>query len=111
MLVMPRLLSQSHQWSGIDPVWRVISGELPPLTHTSNHQQTLVDVSRFRVSPILTDSRFMRFCTCVLGVSDVSLVHVGVYLLCEFSSLEVDQGSVAWSVEKKALVKAHTMVH
>ena len=32
----------------------------PPLTHTSHHRPTLVHLSRFRVSPILTHSHFMR---------------------------------------------------
>jgi hypothetical protein len=49
---------------------------LPPLTHTSHHRQALVDLSRFKVSPILTHSRFRRFSTCVSCVSGVPLVGV-----------------------------------
>jgi hypothetical protein len=32
-----------------------------PLTHASHHRPTLVHLSRFRVSPILTNSRFRHF--------------------------------------------------
>jgi hypothetical protein len=35
----------------------------PPLTHTSHHRPALIDLSRFRVSPILTHSRFRRLST------------------------------------------------
>jgi hypothetical protein len=51
----------------------------PPLTHTSHHRPAFVYLSRFRVSPILTHSRFRRSSTCISAVSDVSLV--GVFLL------------------------------
>jgi hypothetical protein len=47
----------------LDPSFR------PPLTHTSHHRPELIDLSRFRVSPILTHIRFMCFFTCVSGVS------------------------------------------
>ena len=50
----------------------------PPLTHTSQHRPALVDLSRFRVSPILTHSRFRRFSMCVSVVSGVSLVGVSL---------------------------------
>ena len=49
-----------------------------PLTHASHHRPTLVHLSRFRVSPILTHSRFRRFSTFVSGVSCVSLVGVSL---------------------------------
>ena len=32
-----------------------------PLTHASHHRPTLVHLSRFRVSPIITHSRFRRY--------------------------------------------------
>jgi hypothetical protein len=46
------------------------------LTHTSHHGPTLVDLSRFRVSSILTDSRFMRFCRFISGILGVSIIGV-----------------------------------
>ena len=49
-----------------------------PLTQTSHHQPTLADFSRFRVSLILTNSRFRRSNTCISGVSAVSLVGVSL---------------------------------
>jgi hypothetical protein len=52
----------------------------PPLTHASHHRPALVDLSRFRVSPILARSRFMRYSTCVSAVSGVSLVGVSLRL-------------------------------
>jgi hypothetical protein len=48
----------------------------PPLTHISHHRPALVELSRFRVSLILTHSRFRRFSMCVSGVT-----LVGVSLL------------------------------
>jgi hypothetical protein len=39
---------------------------------------TLVDLSRFKVSPILTDRHFTRFSTCVPCVSGVSLAGVSL---------------------------------
>ena len=50
----------------------------PPLTHTSHHRPALVDLSRFRVSPILTNSRFRRISTCVSAILDVSLAGVSL---------------------------------
>jgi hypothetical protein len=50
----------------------------PPLTHISHHRPTLVDLSRFIVSPILTYIRFGRFSTCISGVLGVSLVGVSL---------------------------------
>jgi hypothetical protein len=43
----------------------------PPLTYTSHYRPALVDLSRFKVSSVLTHSRFKRFSTCVSGVSCV----------------------------------------
>jgi hypothetical protein len=50
----------------------------PPLTHTIHRRPALVDLSRFRVSPILTHSIFRRFSTCISAVSVVSLVGVSL---------------------------------
>jgi hypothetical protein len=50
----------------------------PPLTHISHHRPALVDLSRFRASPILTHSRFKRFSTYISAVSSVSLVGVSL---------------------------------
>jgi hypothetical protein len=52
----------------------------PPLTHshTSHHRPTLVDLSRFIVSLILTHSRLRRFSTCVSAALGVSLVGVSL---------------------------------
>ena len=91
------------------------------LTHISHHRPALVDLSRFRASPILTNSRFRRFSTCYLGISGVSLVGISLLsadvaaavvrpdrwsYLSEFSSREVEQGTIG----KEVLVKAHTIV-
>ena len=90
----------------------------PPLTHTSHHRPALVDLSRFRVSPILTHSRFMRFSTCVSAVSGVSLV--GVSLLSADVAVAVVRPEVISQrvliprgrtrAHWKALVEAHTIV-
>ena len=50
----------------------------PPLTHTSHHRPTLVDLSRFIAVSGVTHSRFRRFSTCVSAVSGVSLVGVSI---------------------------------
>jgi hypothetical protein len=50
----------------------------PPLTHTSQRRPALVDLNRFRVSPILNHSRFRRFSTCISVVSGLSLVGVSL---------------------------------
>ena len=50
----------------------------PPLTHTSHHRPALVNLNRFRVSPILTHSRFRRSSTCVSAVSGVSFTGVSL---------------------------------
>ena len=50
----------------------------PPLTHTSHRRPALVELSRFRVSPILTHSRFRRYSMCVSAVICVSLVGVSL---------------------------------
>jgi hypothetical protein len=75
-----------------------------PLTHASHHRPTLVHLSRFRVSPILTHSRFWRSSTCVSAVSGVSFSRAvsgvsGVFYgprpyHSEFSSPEVEQGPI-----------------
>jgi hypothetical protein len=60
-----------------------------PLTHTSHHRPTLVtNVGRFRASPILTNSRFRRFCACV-SLSCVS------GCLCGRSSTKCSRGGEA----------------
>jgi hypothetical protein len=80
----------------------------PPMTHTSHHRPALVDLIRFRVSPILTNSRFRRSSTCVSAVSRVCLAGVSllsaevavavvrpkVIHLSEFSSPEVERGPI-----------------
>ena len=50
----------------------------PLLTHNSHHRPALVDLSRFRISPILTHSHFRCFYMCVSGVSVVFLVGVSL---------------------------------
>jgi hypothetical protein len=90
----------------------------PPLTHTNHHPPALVDLSRFRVSPILTYNRFRRYSTYVLAVSDVSLV--GVPLLSadvavtvvrlEVISQQVFISRARTRAHWKAFVKAHTIV-
>jgi hypothetical protein len=42
-----------------------------PLTHTSHHGPTPAALSLFRVSLVLTDSRFRRFCMSIADVSGV----------------------------------------
>jgi hypothetical protein len=90
----------------------------PPLTHTSHHPTVLVDLSRFRVSPILTHSRLRRSSTCVSAVLGVSLV--GVSLLStdvavalvrpEVISQRFFISRVQTRAHWKALVEAHTIV-
>jgi hypothetical protein len=90
----------------------------PPLTHTSHHRPALVDLSRFRVSPKSTHSRFMRFSTCMSAVLGVSLV--GVSLLSADVAVAVVRPEVISHrvliprgrarAHWKALVKAHTIV-
>jgi hypothetical protein len=53
-----------------------------PLIHASHHRRTLVHLSRFRVSPILTTSRFRRFCTFVSSIVSVSLVGISLLRYC-----------------------------
>jgi hypothetical protein len=89
-----------------------------PLAHTCHHRLARVDLSRFRVSPILIHSRFMRFSTCVSAVSGVSLV--GVSLLSADVVVAVVRPEVISQrfliprgrkrAHWKALVKAHTIV-
>jgi hypothetical protein len=91
----------------------------PPLTHISHHRPTLVDISRFRVSLILTHSRFRRFSTCVSGISGVSLVGVSLpsadvavaVVRPEVISQRVFISRGRTRAHRKALVKAHTIVH
>ena len=90
----------------------------PPLTHTSHHRRALVDLSRFRVSPILTHSiRFRCSSTCVPAVSGVSLVDIS--LLSADMAVTAVRPEVSQRVfiprgrtraHRKALVKAHTIV-
>jgi hypothetical protein len=89
-----------------------------PLTHTSHHRPALVDLSRLRVSPILTHSRFRLSSTCVSAVSGVP--SVGVSLLSADVAVAVVRPEVISQrvfisrgrtrAHWKALVKAHTIV-
>jgi hypothetical protein len=90
----------------------------PPLTHTRHHPTTLVNLSRFRFSAILTHSHFRRFSTYVSAVSGVSFV--GVSLLSADVAVTVVRPEVisqrlfisrgGTRAHWKALVKAHTIV-
>jgi hypothetical protein len=90
----------------------------PPLTHTNHHQPALVDLIRFRVSPILTHSRLRRLSTCVSRVSNVSLVGVSLpsadvtvaMVRPEVISQRVFISRGQTRAHWKALVKAHTIV-
>jgi hypothetical protein len=90
----------------------------PQLTHTSHHRPTLIDLSRFIVSSVLTNNRFRRFSTCISAVSVISLV--GVSLLSADVAVAVVRPEVIYQrvfiprgrtrARWKALVEAHTIV-
>jgi hypothetical protein len=90
----------------------------PPLTHTSHHRPTLVDLSRSIAVSGVTHSRFRRFSACVSVILGVSLV--GVSLLSADVAVAVVKPEVISQriliprgrarAHWKALAKAHTIV-